>query len=34
MKQLGFDTKNPTIFKIVEDLDSPKSKKNGGNNIF
>ena len=34
MKQLGFDTKNPTIYKIIEDLDSPKSKKNGGNNIF
>ena len=30
MKQLGFDTKNPTIFKIIEDLDTPESKKNGG----
>ena len=30
MKQLGFDTKNPTIFKIIEDLDTPESKENGG----
>ena len=30
MKQLGFDTKNPTIFQIIEDLDTPESKKNGG----
>ena len=30
MKQLGFDTKNPTIYKIIEDLDTPESKKNGG----
>ena len=30
MKQLGFDTKNPTIFKIIEDLDTPESKKNSG----
>ena len=30
MKQLGFDTKNPTIFKIIEDLDSEESKSNGG----
>ena len=30
MKQLGFDTKNPTIYKIIEDLDTADSKKNGG----
>ena len=30
MKQLGFDSKNPTIFQIIEDLDTPDSKKNGG----
>ena len=30
MKQLGFDTKNPTIYKIIEDLDTPESKQNGG----
>ena len=30
MKQLGFDAKNPTIYKIIEDLDTPESKKNGG----
>ena len=30
MKQLGFDAKNPTIFQIIEDLDTPESKKNGG----
>ena len=30
MKQLGFDIKNPTIYKIIEDLDTPDSKKNGG----
>ena len=30
MKQLGFDAKNPTIYKIIEDLDTPDSKKNGG----
>ena len=27
MKQLGFDTKNPTIYKIIEDLDTEESKK-------
>ena len=30
MKQLGFDTKNPTIYKIIEDLDTPESKQKGG----
>ena len=30
MRQLGFDIKNPTIYKIIEDLDTPDSKKNGG----
>ena len=30
MRQLGFDTKNPTIFKIIEDLDTEESKLNGG----
>ena len=30
MKQLGFDAKNPTIYKIIEDLDTDDSKKNGG----
>ena len=30
MKQLGFDSKNPTIFQIIKDLDTPDSKKNGG----
>ena len=30
MKQLGFDLKNPTIYKIIEDLETPESKNNGG----
>ena len=30
MKQLGFDAKNPTIYKIIEDLDTDDTKKNGG----
>ena len=30
MKQLGFDSKNPTIYKIIEDLETEESKKNGG----
>ena len=30
MKQLGFDTKNPTIYKIIEDLDTEESRSNGG----
>ena len=30
MRQLGFDTKNPTIYKIIEDLDTEESKSNGG----
>ena len=30
MRQLGFDAKNPTIYKIIEDLDTEESKSNGG----
>ena len=30
MKQLGFDLKNPTIYNIINDLDTEESKKNGG----
>ena len=30
MRQLGFDKKNPTIYKIIEDLDTEESKSNGG----
>ena len=30
MPQLGFDTKNPTIYKIIENLDTEESKSNGG----
>ena len=30
MKQLGFDTKNPTIYKIIESLDTEEAKSNGG----
>ena len=30
MKSLHFDTKNPTIFSLIADLDTIKKKKNGG----
>ena len=30
MRQLGFDARNPTIYKIIEDLDTEESKSNGG----
>ena len=30
MRSLGFDNKNPTIYQVVVDLDTPESEKNGG----
>ena len=30
MHSLGFDNKNPTIYQVVVDLDTPESEKNGG----
>jgi Ca2+-binding EF-hand superfamily protein len=30
MKSLHFDTKNPTIFSLIADLDTIEAKKNGG----
>ena len=30
MTSLGFNTKSPTIFKIIEDLDTEENQKNGG----
>ena len=30
MQSLGFDTKNPTIFQLIADLDTAESEKNGG----
>ena len=30
MEQLGFDTKNPTIYQIIADLDTEESQQNGG----
>jgi Ca2+-binding EF-hand superfamily protein len=30
MQSLGFDSKNPTIFQLIADLDTPENAKNGG----
>ena len=30
MQSLGFDSKNPTIFQLIADLDTPEATKNGG----
>lgn len=30
MQSLGFDTKNPTIFQLISDMDTPENAKNGG----
>lgn len=30
MQSLGFDTKNPTIYQLIADLDTPENNKNGG----
>ena len=30
MQSLGFDSKNPTIFQLIADLDTPEAAKNGG----
>lgn len=30
MQSLGFDTKNPTIFQMISELDTPESQKKGG----
>ena len=33
MQSLGFDTKNPTIFQMISELDTPESQKAGGINF-
>jgi Ca2+-binding EF-hand superfamily protein len=30
MQSLGFDTKNPTIFQLISELDTPEASKRGG----
>lgn len=30
MQSLGFDTKNPTIFQMIAELDTPEAQKKGG----
>ena len=30
MQSLGFDSKNPTIYQLIADLDTPDNAKNGG----
>jgi len=30
MQSLGFDSKNPTIFQLISDLDTPDNAKKGG----
>ncbi len=30
MQSLGFDTKNPTIFQLIAELDTPEASKRGG----
>ncbi len=30
MQSLGFDTKNPTIFQLIAELDTPDASKKGG----
>ena len=29
MQSLGFDSKNPTIYQLIADLDTPEAEKNG-----
>ena len=33
MQSLGFDSKNPTIYTLIADLDTPEAAKNGGVNF-
>ena len=33
MQSLGFDSKNPTIYQLIADLDTPEAEKNGGINF-
>ena len=33
MQSLGFDTKNPTIYTLIADLDTAEAAKNGGVNF-
>ena len=30
MQSLGFDSKNPKIYQLIADLDTPESERNGG----
>ena len=30
MQSLGFDSKNPTIYHLIADLDTPEAESNGG----
>ena len=30
MQSLGFDSKNPTIYQLIADLDTPEAERNGG----
>ena len=30
MQSLGFDSKNPTIYQLIADLDTPEAARNGG----
>ncbi len=34
MHSLAFDNKIPTIYKVVVDLDTPESEKNGGISFY
>lgn len=33
MQSLGFDTKNPTIFQLIAEMDTPEAAKKGGINF-
>ena len=33
VQSLGFDSKNPTIYQLIADLDTPQDEKNGPNNF-
>lgn len=33
MQSLGFDSKNPTIYSLIADLDTPEAERNGGINF-
>ena len=33
MQSLGFDSKNPTIYQLFADLDTPEAERNGGINF-